>query len=186
MSLDRRLTALGASLASLALLAPAGAAARLESSGAGSSATRPIGTGTLLRSHQLWATINVCNPSDRPDTVGIRGSMPGDGRVRDRMYMAFRLQYLTPATKTWADLSKAASPAWVLVGAGAVARQGGFSFTLKPTAGKPAVELRGVVDFQWRNGKSVRASAARVTSAGHTSVTGADPRGYSAATCTIG
>jgi len=170
----------------LALLAPAPASARPASSHARRSATREADPRSLLRSHELWATINVCNPVDRPNTVGIRGSMPGDGRTRDRMYMTFRLQYQNATTKTWADLAKAASPSWVAVGAGATARQGGFSFTLRPLAGKPAVELRGVVDFQWRRGKAVRLSAARVTTAGHKSVTGADPRGYSAETCTIG
>jgi hypothetical protein len=175
MVLDKRLAAViavGAGAASLASAVPAVA--------------RPVDPRTLLRSHELWATINVCNPSDHPNTVGIRGSMPGDGRGRDRMYMTFRLQYLNSATKAWADLAKASSASWVPVGAGASARQGGFSFTLKPMTGKPAVELRGVVDFQWRNGKAVRVSAARVTSAAHKSVTGSDPAGFSAAACRIG
>jgi hypothetical protein len=170
----------------LALLAPAQAHARPASSHATRGATREVDPRALLRSHELWATINVCNPADRPNTVGIRGSMPGDSRARDRMYMAFRLQYQNATTKAWADLAKAVSPTWIAVGAGASARQGGFSFTLKPTAGKPAVELRGVVDFQWRRGRTVRLSAARVTTARHKSVTGADPRDYSAETCAIG
>jgi hypothetical protein len=167
--------------ASLALLAPAASARPVTS-----SASHEVDPRSLLRSRALWATINVCSPRDHPNTVGIRGSMPGDGRARDRMYMSFRLQYQSSTTKAWTDLLKAASPSWVAVGAGASARQGGFSFTLKPMAGKPAVVLRGVVDFQWRRGGTVRVSAARVTTAGHKSVTGADPRGYSAATCTIG
>ena len=41
------------------------------------------------------------------------------------------------------------------VGGAASARQGGTSFELKPVAGKPAVTLRGVVDFQWRHAKTV-------------------------------
>jgi len=48
----------------------------------------------LLDSHELWATIDVCNPADQRNTVGIRGSMPGDGQSHDRMYMSFRLQYM--------------------------------------------------------------------------------------------
>ncbi len=34
---------------------------------------------SLLHSRELWATVDVCNPKDQPNTVGIRGSMPGDG-----------------------------------------------------------------------------------------------------------
>ncbi len=72
------------------------------------------------------------------------------------------------------------------VGSGAAARQAGTSFELKPVAGKPAVTLRGVVDFQWRRGKEILVSAAEPASAGHRSLAGADPAGYSAATCIIG
>src|SRR5581483_8428828 len=37
------------------------------------SAPPPPSTG----SPALWATIDVCNPPAEPDTIGIRGSMPG-------------------------------------------------------------------------------------------------------------
>ncbi len=59
---------------------------------------------SLFHSRQLWATIDVCNPIDQPDTLGIRGSMPSDGFASDTMYMRFRLQYLNTATKHWIDL----------------------------------------------------------------------------------
>jgi hypothetical protein len=140
----------------------------------------------LLHSHELWATIDVCNPADQPNTVGIRGSMPGDGHAHDTMHMSFRLQYLDSATKSWINLSSGASSDFVAVGSGASARQGGTSFELKPVAGKPAVKLRGVVDFQWRRGKTVVVSGAEPTTAAHLSLAGADPANYSAATCVIG
>jgi hypothetical protein len=139
----------------------------------------------LLDSHELWATIDVCNPPKQPDTVGIRGSMPGDGHARDRMYMSFRLQYLN-ASKQWEDLASGTSSDFVAVGGGASARQGGTSFELKPVAGQPAVTLRGVVDFQWRRGKTVEVSGAAATSVGHRSLAGAEPADYSAATCVLG
>jgi hypothetical protein len=140
----------------------------------------------LLHSHELWATIDVCDPAKKPNTVGIRGSMPGDGHAHDSMYMSFRLQYLDSATKDWVDLASGASSGFVPVGGGASARQGGTSFVLKPVAGKPAVTLRGVVDFQWRRGKTVVVSGAEPSTAGHLSLAGADPANYSAATCVIG
>jgi hypothetical protein len=141
---------------------------------------------TLLHSHELWATIDVCGPADQPNTVGIRGSMPGDGKPRDKMYMSFRLQYLS-ASKQWVNLASGASSGFVAVGSGASARQGGTSFELmKPAAGKAAVTLRGVVDFEWRRGRTIVVSGAEPTAAGHKSLAGADPASYSAATCVIG
>jgi hypothetical protein len=140
----------------------------------------------LLRSRLLWATIDICNASDQPDTLGVRGSMPGDREAHDAMYMRFRLQYLSATTNAWIDLAHGVSPTWASVGNGASARQGGRSFQLSPIAGQPAVTLRGVVSFQWRHGSKVVAQASRATSAGRRSLAGADPAGFSAATCVIG
>jgi hypothetical protein len=174
------------------LAAAALASALVLSASSALAASAPAKTGApstieraLLHSHELWATIDVCNPADQPDTVGIRGSMPGDKRPGDRMYMSFRLQYLS-ATGQWVDLASSASSGFVAVGSGASARQGGTSFELKPVAGKPAVTLRGVVDFQWHRGKTVLTSGVEPTTASHKSLAGADPASFSAATCVIG
>jgi hypothetical protein len=139
----------------------------------------------LLRSHELWATINVCNAPDQPATVGIRGSMPGDAQAHDRLFMSFRLQYRDPTSKRWVNLA-GASANFIDVGAGSAARQGGWSFQLVPVPGKPAFMLRGVVSYQWRNGASVLDTLTRPTSAGRHSLAGADPAGFSAATCLVG
>ena len=171
-------------LVALAALAPASAPAAPPSV---RGAKAQPGARALLVSKELWATIDVCNPKDQPDTVGIRGSMPGDGQARDRMYMSFRLQYLERNTMRWLDLSTGASTGFVSVGAGAAAsRQDGGSFVIAPVAGRPAFTLRGVVDFQWRRGRKVLVSGERPTTVGRLSVSGADPAGYSAATCLIG
>ena len=111
--------------------------------------------------------------------------MPGDGHAHDKMYMSFRLQYMN-ASKQWVDLSSDANPSFVAVGSGASARQGGTSFDLKPVTGQPPVTLRGVVDVQWRHGKTIVLSAARPTTVGHRSLAGADPADFSAASCVIG
>jgi hypothetical protein len=47
------------------------------------------------------------------------------------------------------------------------------------------VTLRGVVDFQWRHDRTIVQSATEPTSTGHRSLAGADPQGFSAATCII-
>jgi hypothetical protein len=141
---------------------------------------------SLLQSRLLWATIDVCSPSDQPDTVGVRGSMPGDGQPHDALYMSFRLQYLSGSgtSKHWTDLSSGGSSPFVRVGGGGAAHQAGRSFTLVPVPGKPST-LRGVVTFEWRRGATIMQSTSRPTTAPHKSQTGADPASYTAASCTI-
>ncbi len=140
---------------------------------------------SLLVSTQLWATIDVCNPPDQPDTVGIRGSMPGDGQADQTMFMRFRLQYMASG-KRWVDLTTEAGSGWVAVGHAKATRQAGRSFQLVPVPGKPAFNLRGVVSFQWRRGATVLTSVSRPTTAGRQSLAGADPAGFSSASCSIG
>src|SRR5437763_1068514 len=113
----------------LALAAPAASAAP--------SRTGRTSNHALLASHELWATIDVCNPKDQPDTVGIRGSMPGDKMAAGKMFMSFRLQY-ADANGRWVDLVSGASPNYVAVGSSAAAREGGRSFQLVPVPGRPA------------------------------------------------
>jgi hypothetical protein len=167
--------ALASAIVLVALPAPA----------SGASASKRAGNRVLRASHALWTTIDVCNPKDQPNTVGIRGSMPGDGKATDKMYMSFRLQIMSAANR-WVDLIAGASPNYVAVGSSASARQGGRSFQLVPVAGKPASELRGVVDFQWRHGKTVLLTISRPSTAEHPALAGADPAGFSAASCLIG
>jgi hypothetical protein len=168
-----------ASLAAAAVLVPGLAAA--ASSKVSSAALRH----SVLQSRLLWATIDICSPADQPDTVGIRGSMPGDGHPHDAMYMSFRLQYESTSgtTTSWSNLSGGAS-GFVFVGGGGSARQAGRSFTLVPVPGKRST-LRGVVTYEWRRAGKVMRSTERTTSAPHKSETGADPKYYTAAGCTI-
>jgi hypothetical protein len=165
---------------SLAALAPGPA---LAAAPAPTETARTPSKHALLVSREMWATIDVCSPPDQPATVGIRGSMPGDGHAHDKMYMSFRLQYLNAATMQWVNLASGETPSFVAVGSGAAARQDGRSFQLVP--GKSASTLRGVVDFQWRRGATVLESAARPTTPGRQSRAGADPAGFSAASCVI-
>jgi hypothetical protein len=175
----------------LAALLLAGALLVLTPRSAGAApqtrrAKRAVEAAPLLHSRLLWATIDVCNAADQPDTIGIRGSMPGDHVAHDTMYMRFRLQYMNTTTKAWVDLTKGAAATYTNVGTGASARQAGRSFQLNPVAGQPAFTLRGVVNFEWRHNGTVVAQASRATSAGRVSLAGADPAGFSAATCLIG
>ncbi len=188
MSLGNQLRALAAGLAVLAAI-PLACALPGAAGAAKAPAPHPSSEAALMKallhSRELWATIDVCSPADQPDFVGIRGSMPGDRHSKDKMYMRFRLQYMDAAKRQWVDLAGARSPNYVYVGPGSTVRQGGRSFQLVARPGKPAAELRGVVEYQWRRGKAVIQSTSRGTGAGHKSVAGADPPGYSAATCKV-
>jgi hypothetical protein len=165
--------------ATLAALALAPLAPALASRPRPRAAVSP----SLRHSEQLWATIDVCNPADQPDTIGVRGSMPGDGQPHDTMYMHFRLQYLSTTAKRWIDLANGSQNGFVGLGSAKVARQIGWSFRL--ASGGPSFQLRGVVTFQWRRGATVVYSLSRPTTAGHHSVTGADPPSFSTARCSL-
>ena len=134
-----------------------------------------------LAAATLWATVNICNTAAHPDTIGIRGSMPGTPRGA-RAAMRFAVQYKTP--QGWRPVAGAESR-WRSVG---VARgktlEGGWSFEFA-TPAQP-VTLRGVVHFRWRRAGRVVRTARRVTTAGRKTKAGGDPPGYSAATCTLG
>lgn len=149
------------------------------------AAFTPTPTHALLHSRELWATVDVCNPKDQPNTVGIRGSMPGNGNVKDVMYMRFHVQYLDAATKQWIDLGKEADSGFVKVGTAQLARQAGHSFTFASSTSNSTFNLRGDVVFQWRKANTVLLTTTIPTSAGHTSLAGADPKGFSAATCKL-
>jgi hypothetical protein len=137
----------------------------------------------LAQSPELWATVNLCNTTRHPNEIGIRGSMPSDGHPHDLMYMRFIVQSLDPTTHQWTDLGKSAESGFMQVGSAASTRQDGHSFGFKPST--VAYTMRGFVEFQWRRAGHVVHLATRVTSAGHTSLAGAEPKGFSAATCTL-
>ena len=61
--------------------------------------------------------------------------------------------------------------------------ESGWSFEFEPPA-KP-ITFRGVVRFKWLRDGRVIARAMEITEIGHRSTAGADPEGYSAATCSI-
>ncbi|HEX3692476.1 MAG TPA: hypothetical protein VHU13_03945 [Solirubrobacteraceae bacterium] len=148
------------------------------------AAFAPASMHALERSRALWATVDVCSPADQPHTIGVRGSMPGDGHPKDQMYMRFRVQYQDPTSKRWLFVARGADSGLLRVGGANLARQAGRSFQFAPN-GKRSYALRGYVTFQWRRAASVLGTVAKVTVAGHTSIAGADPKNYSAATCRL-
>jgi len=168
-------TPLRATLGAIALLmaaAPAGAAARQADA--------------ITHSKRLWATVNVCDTVGHPDSIGIRGSMPGSGDKAEVMYMRFQVQVFDQDDAHWHNLAGADS-GFVELGSGrARTRQSGNTFTITPPRpGAAAYLLRGVVTFEWREDGAVVRRARKSTTVAHPNTTGSDPAGFSAATCSI-
>jgi hypothetical protein len=167
--------------------APIAAAAPAATSAASKKRKKP----SILASKNLWATVDVCSPKDQPHTFGVRASIPGDGRSGEKMYMRFRVQFLNQQSGVWTNVMGADSN-FVSVGSARFrSRQAGrnFQFALpkisgdQPYALPPTFTLRGYVSFRWRRGKKIVRATNRITTAGHRSLAGSDPRGFSASTC---
>jgi hypothetical protein len=141
---------------------------------------------SIYQNKRLWATVNVCDTVGHPDSIGIRGSMPGSGDRAETMFMRFQVQYYTPADRSWHDLDGADS-GFVEVGSARYrTRQSGQTFTITPPRpGTTPYLMRGVVTFEWREDGEVVRRARKRTTAGHPGTKGSDPAGFSAATCTI-
>jgi hypothetical protein len=129
-----------------------------------------------------WATVNICDTAKHSDAIGIRASMPGTPR-RARLAMRFRVQYRTSGGG-WADVAGADSGWRDLGPAGGAPLQSGWSFTFADP--QTPVVLRGMVRFRWRRLHVPARFSQQATTAGHRSSAGADPPGYSAATCMLG
>jgi hypothetical protein len=155
------------------------------------------GARTKHRQHRLWATINICDTLKHPDELGVRASMPGNGR-RQRMYMRFHAQYWDSAKKRYRDVPGTGRTKWIYAGSARYRfRQAGFNFGFDPPAPGASYRLRGVVDFQWRARRHAKQGkrhkrrwvvvrrARRVTHSGHENVPGSDPPDFSASFCVI-
>jgi hypothetical protein len=155
--------------------------------GMAAEAAPAVATAAAGRDPGPWATVNICDTVGHPDGIGIRGAMPGTGDRGDELFMRLQVQFLRRADGTWRDVGRAADSGFVDVGNGAArVRQAGRTFTFSPPgSGQPAFLLRGVVTFEWRHGGEVLRRARRLTTAGREDAIGADPAGFSAATCSI-
>jgi hypothetical protein len=135
-----------------------------------------------LSSPSLWATVDVCNSASQPDTIGVRGSMPGTGDASERMFMRFSVEYRRHGV--WRKIGGGTSALVAVGSADAQVRQAGQSFTIAPTRSHGYL-LRGVVTFVWRLDGRIVTRTFRSTTAGHDASAGADPPGYTAGLCSI-
>jgi len=144
----------------------------------------PAAVVPAAQADDAWATVNVCDTADAPDTIGIRASMPRSRSGQEERYMRFVVQYFSRADKRWYAIAAGGESGWLSIGKGRKARQFGRSFRIEQRAGRQVL-LRGRVFFQWRVKGEVVRRASALTRKGHRSNTGDDPEGYSASTCTI-
>jgi hypothetical protein len=141
-------------------------------------------TPSVYGSPLLWATVNACDTAGRPDTVGIRASMPGSGVRGERMFVRLRLQFRDGAGD-WRPVGAGGDSGWIALGAADVSgRQAGTDFTLRPPS-SGSVLLRGLAVFEWRRGDEVVRRARKRTAGGHPGTPGSDPAGFSAAVCEL-
>jgi hypothetical protein len=141
------------------------------------------------RPRDLWTTVNSCNVPTHPNKMGVRGRMPGDG-TRGKMYMRFTAQF-QDTDGSWKDVGGTGRSSWIYAGSALFTHEeAGFTFSFDPPQAGDRFLFRGVTDFEWRarrhrNGKVrtvVVERERKVTVSGHPS-SGAEPPGYSAASC---
>jgi hypothetical protein len=141
---------------------------------------------TVDKSPLLWSTINICDTTKHPDTIGIRASMPGSGKSTEKMYMRFQVQYFRASTQNWAPTDATVDSGFQSVGSAKYRRrESGWNFSITPPPAGQTYRLRGIVSFEWRVGKKVVRQAQKRTRSGHKGTFGADPAGFSAAECII-
>jgi hypothetical protein len=158
----------------------------LGGAGAAQARVAPLERGrTVDASKALWTTINVCDTVGHPDAIGIRGSMPGGGDRRERMFMRFQVQYFDSRLQQWHNMGADGDSGFLAVGSARFhVRESGLTLTITPPPSGSYL-LRGVVTFEWRQGAQVVRRARKRTSAGHPGTAGSDPAGFTSATCEI-
>ncbi len=132
------------------------------------------------RSHYLWATVNICNTRRHPDAIGIRAQIPALG-FRTTLQMEFQVDQRAAHSAAFRPVSgfkRSVSVGSVKNGL----QQDGVTFSPVPKMGA----LRGMVEFEWRLGRTVLGRSTRVTTRGHPTANFGDPPRYSAARCVIG
>jgi hypothetical protein len=149
---------------------------------------------SIDKSRHLWATINICDTETNPNVLGVRASMPGNGRPQ-RMYMRFSAQWWSGSQQQWLDVPNGTSP-WIYAGSARyAARQAGWTFDFQTPPMGRAYILRGSVEFHWRaleQGKGARRASWKLarrstmlTRSDVQGVDGGDPPGTSKAMCMV-
>jgi hypothetical protein len=113
----------------------------------------------------FWATVNVCDTKNSPNSLGIRTSVPGNG-TRQRIFSRYTAQWWSEADQQWLTVAGSGVTRWVPVGGADMAsRQAGWTFTfVQPPEGTTYV-MRGVVELEWRDTAAAAKRARRTRTA---------------------
>jgi hypothetical protein len=138
--------------------------------------------------NSLWATVNVCDTLRKPDQMGLRARIPGNG-TKQRMYIRFTAQYRSDGR--WKRV-KGARSKWDYAGSARWNwKESGIFFKFDRPKPGTSYLMRGYAEFQWRakrkhrRGWRVVRRTHRLTRGGHPGTLDADPKGFSAAHCRI-
>ncbi len=162
------------------LLAASPAAARGPRSSTPTAAQIRAAVSRAEHSTKLWATINICDTTAHPNTVGIRGQMPALGFAA-RLRMVFGIDLWDPTGGgSFKALRGVAQPSEDGVQRGGT-WQTGVLLRFPPHTGL----VRGRVTFEWRMGSRRIGHSDEVTQPGHTDARYSDPSGFSAGRCRL-
>ena len=160
-----------------AAVAPATPAVAAHPAGPSSSQIHTA-ISSAQHSKLLWATVNICNTKQHPDTIGIRAQMPSLPFAASLSVQVQVVYWSTAANRFLPDPGVSRS-----VPLGEMANritQGGANFRFQPP-----VVLSGTVTFEWKLAGKTIGRATRLTGHGYRGVQAGDPTGYSTATCRI-
>ncbi|MEA2247764.1 MAG: hypothetical protein QOH46_2293 [Solirubrobacteraceae bacterium] len=113
----------------------------------------------------LWATINACDPPQRPASVGVRVSMPN--RRDAAQWVRIRVQFYDAPTKAWRVVKRGGDSRFRKLSAGGGRVLGGTTFMFTAPKKGSRLKVRGLVEFEWRRGGRVISAFRLHTTAGH-------------------
>jgi hypothetical protein len=121
-----------------------------------------------------WATVNVCDPPERPGAVGVRAFVPRRPATTAAQWIRVRLQF-RDAAGVWRPVRSGGDGGWSRIGTGRRDVEGGRTFTFPPPAEGRTFTVRGIVHVEWRRGGRLVARTRVRTTAGHADRRGPGP-----------
>lgn len=134
--------------------------------------------GRALAAPAPWATVNVCDPADRPGAVGVRAGVPAGPGAQ---WLRVRAQWWDGKARDWRAVATGGDGGWTRLGAGKTAVTGGVTFGFQPPSAGRILVVRGLVSVEWRRGAKVLRRASVRTHAGYAKQAG----GTSLAQCWV-
>src|SRR4051794_3239471 len=77
----------------------------------------PLGAGQAA-APRPWATVNVCDTTSAPNTIGIRAWIPGARSAKRPRSLRFVVQYYSETEKRWLPVAEGGDSGYLSVGTG--------------------------------------------------------------------